>query len=180
MNSNFWQNKRSSMARPLAVMAGVVLAAAAISAQAQTLPVAFPAPTTFTSSLAASNSSVAVATGDFNGDGKLDIVTLDYSNNLNVILGKGNGTFQTPIVTATSNIYCDAIAVGDFNGDHLLDVAVWAINATSGNTEVNIFLGNGAGSFTYSATYAATNSIFNPGPNSIAVSDVNSDGKLDV
>ena len=184
MNFNSWQGKRVRMTLwTLAVMAGMVFAGAALPAQAQTLPVAFPAPTTFTSSLATGNSSVAVATGDFNGDGKLDVISLDYTANLNVMLGKGNGTFQTPIVTnaAMSNTFSEAIAVGDFNGDHLLDVAVWATSATTGNTEVNIFLGNGAGSFTFSATYTAPNSSnFNPGPNSIAVSDVNGDGKLDV
>jgi hypothetical protein len=184
MNLNSWQGKQSSMAVwTLAVMAGVVFAGAAFPAQAQTLPVAFPAPTTFTSSLATSNSSVAVATGDFNGDGKLDVITLDYSANLNVMLGKGNGTFQAPIATnvAQSNTFSEAIAVGDFNGDHLLDVAVWATSAITGNTEVNIFLGNGAGSFTFSNTYTAPNSNnFNPGPNSIVAADINGDGKLDV
>jgi hypothetical protein len=184
MNSNFWQSKRSRVTLwTLAVMAGVVLAGAAFSAQAQTLPVAFPAPTTFVSSLATSNSSTAVATGDFNGDGKLDVITLDYSANLNVMLGKGNGTFQTPIVTnvAQTNTFSEAIAVGDFNGDHVLDVAVWATSATTGNTEVNIFLGNGAGSFTFSNTYTAPNSNnFAPGPNSIVAADLNGDGKLDL
>ena len=92
MNSHSWQGKRSGLAVwMLALMAGVVLAGAALPAQAQTLPVAFPAPNTFVSSLATSNSSTAVATGDFNGDGKLDVISLDYSANLNVMLGKGNG-----------------------------------------------------------------------------------------
>lgn len=180
MNSNSWQGKRWGL---VALALSLLIAAATLPARAQTLPVAFPAPTTFTSSLANSNSTVSVATGDLNGDGKLDVIGLDYTGNLNVVLGKGNGTFQTPIVTnlAMSNIFYDAIAIGDFNGDHLLDVAVWAVNATTGNTEVQILLGNGAGGFTFSATYAAPNSSnFNPGPNSIAVSDVNGDGKLDV
>jgi len=71
---------------------------------------------------------VSVATGDFNGDGKLDVVNVDYGSNLNVMLGKGDGTFQTPITLniALTNIFYEAIAMGDFNGDHLLDVAVWA------------------------------------------------------
>jgi hypothetical protein len=184
MNFNSWQGKRARMALwTLAVMAGVVFAGAALPAQAQTLPVAFPAPTTFTSSLASSNSTVSVATGDFNGDGKLDVLGLDYTGNLNVVLGKGNGTFQTPIVTnlAMSNIFYDAIAAGDFNGDHLLDVAVWAVNATTGNTEVHILLGNGSGNFTISGTYAApSSSTFTPGPDSIVAADLNGDGKLDL
>src|SRR5947209_3289780 len=89
MNSNSFQSERSAIARTLAVLVGLVFAAAALPAQAQTLPVSFPAPVTFTSSLAVSNSSVAVATADMNGDGKLDVVSLDYTGNLNVMLGKG-------------------------------------------------------------------------------------------
>ncbi len=54
-------------------------------------------------------------------------------------------------------------------------------NATTGNSEVHIYLGNGAGSLTYNATYAAPSSgNFNPGPNSIVAADVNGDGKLDI
>ena len=37
----------------------------------------------------------SVAVADFNGDGKSDLVTADYSNNTaSVLLGNGNGTFQ--------------------------------------------------------------------------------------
>src|ERR1017187_4434166 len=97
MNSNYWQGKRSGALTLTLFAAVVAIAGMVVPAQAQTYPVAFPSPTTFTSSLATANSSVAVATGDFNGDGKLDVVTLDYTANLNVILGKGNGTFQSPI-----------------------------------------------------------------------------------
>src|SRR5258708_7176790 len=176
---------------PYASKAGVALAAAAaliiagllIPAQAQTFPVAFPAPTTFTSTSNPTFGAVAVATGDFNGDGKLDVVTLDYGSNLNVMLGKGDGTLQTPITLniALTNIFYEAITVGDFNGDHLLDVALWAANATTGNMEVHIFQGNGTGSLTYSATYSAPSSgNFNPGPNSFVAADVNGDGKLDL
>ena len=36
-----------------------------------------------------------VVTGDFNGDGKPDLVTTNYfSNNVSVLLGKGDGGFQ--------------------------------------------------------------------------------------
>jgi hypothetical protein len=171
----------------LAALAVFTIAGLLVPAQAQTLPVAFPAPTTFAADYCnpypCGDSTVAVATGDFNGDGKLDVVTLDYGSNLNVMLGNGDGTFQTPITLniAASNLFPEAIAVGDFNGDHLLDVAVWATNATTSNAEVHIYLGNGTGSLTYSGTYSAPNSsTFNPGPNSLVAADVNGDGKLDL
>jgi hypothetical protein len=185
MNSNHRQGKHSgTIAIALAMLAAVVMfVGALVPAQAQTFPVAFPAPTTFASAGHCCPSTVAVATGDFNGDGKLDVVNIDSGSDLNVILGNGDGTFQTPISLniAMTNIFYEAIAVGDFNGDHLLDVALWTLNATTGNTEVHIFLGNGAGSLTFSTTYSAPNSnIFNPGPNSIVAADVNGDGKLDL
>jgi hypothetical protein len=185
MKLNHRQDNRSGMTTiALTMLAAVAISAGVVvPAQAQTYPIAFPAPTTFASSTNPTFSTEAVATGDFNGDGKLDVVNIDTGSNLNVMLGKGDGKFQTPITTyiGTSNFFPEAIAVGDFNGDHLLDVAVWALNATTGNTQVNIYLGNGAGGFTVGGVYNAPNSnTFNPGPNSIVSADLNGDGKLDL
>jgi len=187
MNSNDQQGQCPHMIiRVLGMLAAVVMIAGMIvPAQAQTI--AFPEPTTFIADYCnpypCSDATVAVATGDFNGDGKLDVVTLSSSSYLNVMLGNGDGTFQTPIPLniGASGFFPEAIAVGDFNGDHLLDVAVWAVNATTGNAEVHIYLGNGTGSLTYSNTYSAPASgNTNPGPNSIVAEDVNGDGKLDL
>jgi hypothetical protein len=184
MNLNSCQGKRAgTTAFALIVLTTVVLFAGFVPANAQTFPVAFPAPTTFASAGVCCPSAVAVATGDFNGDGKLDVVNIDYGSNLNVILGKGDGTFHTPVSTfiGLTNIAYYAITVGDFNGDHLLDVAVWTINANTGNTEARIYLGNGAGGFTAGGIFVAPNSNdFSPGPNSIVAVDVNGDGKLDL
>ena len=187
MKSNHFQAKRSGMVATLPIMlaAGLIFAGVVVPAQAQNI--AFPAPRTFAADYCnpypCGDSTVAVATGDFNGDGKLDVVTLDYGSHLNVMLGNGDGTFQAPITLDISlgNFFPEAIAVGDFNGDHLLDVAVWAGYNNPIGTQVNIYLGNGTGSLTFSGTYAAPNSgTFNPGPNSLVVADVNGNGKLDL
>jgi len=65
---------------------------------------------------------VAIATGDFNGDGKLDIVTANgSSNDVSVLLGNGDGTFQTAIdypVDAQPGV----VIVGDFNNDGKPDI----------------------------------------------------------
>jgi len=166
--------------------AAAMFAGVLVPAQAQTYNIKFPAPVTFTAAYCnpypCDNSVTDAATGDFNDDGKLDVLTLDGSN-LNVILGKGDGTFQTPISLNISDtgIFSEAIAVGDFTGANVLDVAVWAVNANTGNSELNVFLGNGAGSLIYSATYAAASSgNTNPGPNSIVAMDLNGDGKIDI
>ncbi len=185
MKSNYRQSRSGTIAMWLTAFAVMVMSAGAVApASAQTFPVTFPAPTTFATGCATcAASAVSVATGDFNGDGKLDVVNIDYGSNLNVMLGKGDGTFQTPISLNLANginTYF-ALAVGDFNGDHLPDVALWTYSQTTGNFEVHIFLGNGTGSLTYNGTYSAPNSgNFSPGPNSIVASDVNGDGKLDL
>jgi len=183
MQANVRRNRVSLKALAIAMLFAVVMVAGLlVPAQAQTFPLAFPTPTTFATGPCCP-STVSVATGDFNGDGKLDVVNIDFGSNLNVMLGKGDGTFQAPITLniAATNIFFEAITVGDFNGDKVLDVAVWATNATTSNSEVHIFLGTGTGSFTTGGVFSAPNSnIFNPGPNSIVASDLNIDGKLDL
>jgi hypothetical protein len=164
----------------LAVM--VILAGITSPAQAQTYPVAFPAPTTFDLYPPPSYGITSVAVGDFNGDGKLDVLGVSEYQYINVALGNGDGTFQPPITTtdAITNTFFYACTAGDFNGDGVLDVAIWATDAT-GVSKVVVLFGNGTGSFTYNNTYIAPSSNnFNPGPNSIVAVDVNGDGKTDL
>ena len=192
MNSIYRQMKQSSMAAIALTMlaAVVILAALAIPAQAQTYPLAFPDPTTFVVSNDVSGSVSpinAAAVGDFNGDGKLDVVSINSGGaefELDVAIGNGDGTFQYPIVQNLFSISQPtpyAIAVGDFNGDGRLDVALWGVSGAGNSSEVVIFLGNGNGTFNLGGTYAAPNSTdFNPGSNSLFVADFNGDGKLDL
>ena len=125
--------------------------------------------------------------GDFNGDGKLDVVSINGGGaefELDVAMGNGDGTFQYPVVQNIFSISQPtpyAMAVGDFNGDGRLDVALWGVSGAGNTSEVVIFLGNGNGTFNYGNTYAAPNSTdFNPGSNSLFVADFNGDGKLDL
>jgi hypothetical protein len=84
----------------------------------------------------------AVALGDVNGDGKLDVVTANgTSNSVSVFAGNGDGTFNT----TTAQTYAVggaayAIALGDFNHDGKLDIA------TTG-AQMNVLLNNAAGAF---------------------------------
>jgi hypothetical protein len=92
---------------------------------------------------------VAIATGDFNGDGKPDIVTANASGSISILLNTGNGTFaaaQTIDVGARPT----SVAVGDFNGDGKPDIAV----ADAARGEVDIFLNRGNGTFDPPTTYA--------------------------
>jgi hypothetical protein len=83
----------------------------------------------------------AVAAGDFNHDGKLDLaITNSGDATVSILLGNGSGGFTatTPISVGFNP---DSVAVGDFNNDGNLDLAV----ANEGSNTISILLGNGAG-----------------------------------
>ena len=111
-----------------------------------------------------------IAIGDFNGDGKLDLAVASTGGTVSVLLGKGDGTFQSPINYAVGQAY--SIAIGDFNGDGRQDLAV-SIEANNGG--VDVLLGNGDGTFQPAVNYST-------GADSdyVAVGDFNADGKLDM
>jgi hypothetical protein len=115
------------------------------------------------------NNQDLMLTGDFNGDGKPDLVLLDdYGNGFEVLLGNGDGTFQSPVDTVINTV---TFAVGDFNGDGKTDLVV---TTNSGFQAIlNIYLSNGNGTFRLIAQYTENNG-------SPTVADVNQDGKLDL
>ncbi|MBZ5655114.1 MAG: FG-GAP-like repeat-containing protein [Acidobacteriia bacterium] len=189
MNCIRFQVKKFSMAALAVLAAVVILAGMDIPAQAQTHPPSFfQYPSTFEINGIVNYGNLlgvqAAAVGDFNGDSKLDIVSIMGGGwEIDVAPGNGDGTFQVPILNTysfPSNTSPYALAVGDFNGDAKLDLAVWCTYAPGNYNEVIIFLGNGNGTFTYSNTYTAPNAYWNPGSNSLYVADFNGDGKLDL
>jgi hypothetical protein len=115
----------------------------------------------------------AIVAADFNGDGKLDLALADAGgNNVFVLLGNGDGTFQPPITIPVGNAP-SAIVAGDFNDDGKLDLVI----ANYGDGTVTLLLGNGDGRFTEASgsPYAV-----GKGPSAIAAADFNGDGKLDL
>ncbi len=112
-----------------------------------------------------------VAVGDFNGDGKADLVVANsLRNNVGVLLGNGDGTFQAA-VNYGAGITPESVAVGDFNGDGRADLVV--ANSMGGN--VSVLLGNGDGTFQAAVNYGGGTQ-----PSSVAVGDFNGDGKPDL
>jgi hypothetical protein len=117
------------------------------------------------------NSPTFVATGDINGDSKLDLVVTNRdSNTVSVLLGNGNGTFQPRLNTGTGALP-NGVAVDDFNADGKLDLAV----PLYGEGKVSILLGNGNGTF-----HAGASMSTGVQPDHVAVGDFNGDTKTDL
>jgi hypothetical protein len=118
----------------------------------------------------------AVAVGDFNRDGILDLAATNgvSSGTVSVLLGNGDGSFQTAGSYA-AGIFPTAVAVGDFNGDGILDLAVanGGDRCCPNNSSVSVLLGNGDGSFQPPMDLAG-------GGDSVAVGDFNGDQILDL
>ena len=136
----------------------------------------FSSQTTF--GLVDGESPVAIAVGDIDGDGKLDLVTANQaSSNLTILFGDGQGGFaRTETVPLPANSDPVGVALGDFNSDGHLDIAV----SQSGRTDVGILFGDGAGGFR--TTTFNLNVSFGPTINqtAIAVADLDGDGHADI
>jgi hypothetical protein len=110
---------------------------------------------------------IALAVGDFNGNGKLDLASVTFSGSVFVTLGNGDGTFG-PVATYHVPSIAQFIAVGDLNGDGKADLAVLDY------PDVSILLGNGDGTFQPAANFGSS------GLASLTIADFNGDGSPDI
>jgi len=118
-----------------------------------------------------------VAIGDVNGDGKLDLVSVDEGDSISILLGKGDGSFQSATYIKTPDQTNYSVAIGNVDGDGKLDLVVGNRDNLENSTRgisVAVLLGNGNGSFQSPNYYKSrTLAAF------LVTSDVNGDGKLD-
>jgi FG-GAP-like repeat/Abnormal spindle-like microcephaly-assoc'd, ASPM-SPD-2-Hydin len=121
----------------------------------------------------------ATVTGDFNGDGKPDFAfSSGASNVLAVVLGNGDGTFGSPYsVTLQTTYVVNFLFAADVNGDGKLDLISGNNLApgTSDDATFSVCLGNGDGTFQSPANYQVGSYMA-----SMAIGDINNDGKLDL
>jgi hypothetical protein len=129
---------------------------------------------------------IAMVAADVNGDGKEDAIVARANGGVSgvVMLGTGNGNFEPGITwgTVSGSTADDALAVADINGDGKLDIVTANDPGDGGaygqNASVSVFLGNGDGTFSLFQTFQSHFAVVKP--TSIAVADVNGDGRPDV
>ncbi len=120
---------------------------------------------TFTGSLSGTNSvsigdiaisgssPVAVAAGDLNGDGIIDLVSVNEaattggSASVSVLLGNADGSFQTPVSYTLPGTQGIGAVIDDFNGDGKLDIVASSFIAGATTYSLSFLEGNGNGTF---------------------------------
>jgi len=120
--------------------------------------------------------------GDFNGDGKLDLILMKANGSqINMsfwfVEGNGDGTFKAPqeIALARNTATCGfgpAMQLSDFNSDGRLDLAF------CDSSQIGVMLGNGDGTFQPPIFYTAD--PLNQGQFTFGIGDINADGKPDL
>ena len=118
----------------------------------------------------------AIASGDFNHDGRVDlIVNSGVQGYAEIMRGNGNGTFQAPVTLETGRAVT-ALATGDLDNDGHLDFAgVFGLDGTG----LTVRRGQGNGTFFDSFEYYGSYSAINDTAMAIELADVDGDGLLD-
>jgi hypothetical protein len=129
-----------------------------------------------------------IAPADYNNDGNIDLaVPLMNTNQIAVYRGKGDGTFQAPILS-TINLPSGSVfsmagcSAADFNADGDIDLAAWTNNGygmESATTELYVLKGEGNGNFSASPYPVLASTSLQP-DEQVFVGDYDSDGIADI
>lgn len=133
-----------------------------------------------------SSNAQSLAVADFNGDQKLDVAVAAYGDTRSdpggvaVLLGKGDGTFQAPLMLTVNGLHPVALAAGDLNGDGKLDLAVLLIADFNQDqpATVAVLLGQGNGTFAAPRTFQSA--VTGSRVGALSIGDLNGDGKPDL
>ncbi len=113
-----------------------------------------------------------MATGDFNGDGRIDLAVIG-AGTLTLLKGNGDGTFQTP-VSIPAGATPVSLAAADINGDGKLDLVFADAGPNDLGGAVYVTLNQGGGVFRTPV------SVFSGSFPAAGIGDVNGDGRLDL
>ncbi len=118
----------------------------------------------------------SIAAGDFNGDGRADVVTTNsIFYDMSVLLGNGDGSLG-PQIRIPLNAFVDAATAGDFNGDGKDDFAVLVSSSLHVGPSISVFTQMSPGSLEFRSASTTIASF----PTAMATGDFNGDGRLDL
>jgi hypothetical protein len=120
---------------------------------------------------------IAGVLSDVSGDGKVDLVVIDDQSpaTLSVVLGNGDGTFQSASSAALAGGNLSNIAFADFNGDGKIDFAATDSNS---NSQTVVYLAQSNGTYLAGAPLVTAEHVYSAC--STAVGDLNGDGKPEI
>ncbi len=127
--------------------------------------------------LAVGNNLGRVAIADINGDGRPDLLILDWYQSTVTLYFRSASSYSAP-VTLTVADSPTAIAVADLNGDGKADLVVangYVAGARVVGNTIQVFVGNGDGTFQAPVAYRIGDYA-----QALVLGDFNGDGKVDV
>jgi hypothetical protein len=119
------------------------------------------------------NGPRCVVAADVNGDGKLDLISANFSDStVTVLTNNGNGGFKVS-ATVPAGVYPTFIAAADLNGDGKVDLV--CANQYSFTNTLTVLTNNGSGVFGSNATLTV-----GIGPRCVVAADLRGSGKMDL
>jgi autotransporter-associated beta strand protein len=113
----------------------------------------------------------AIAVGDIDGNGTLDIVVSHFQGQLSLLEGNGDGTFQAPVSISGGGYRQYTLVLADLRNDGHLDIATTDYDGST----ISVLLGNGDG--TFEAPHHVRSGQY---PVNVRATDFDNDGRLDL